>query len=383
MAAFEARPARRRAPAAMKAVAAQRPLLQQRVGRRRRTRGWLKSPSAWKKAAALASWPTESAGHALRPGGPRAPPRRAAASWKSSLSSAWTISAAATEPSGDRGDGGEAEPEAEAHGPIVGQRSCAGLNRTGAVCQRLPEVERGEAAVRAPGLADLQHLRRASASPPARTRSGSPCGCRGRRRRGRRGVRGGRAGTSPRSSWPSPRTATISSITSSSPSSSRRSSSSSPLSTWAARSRTYSTLRPERPAPRRSASLGLEQLLGRGRGAAEEVEHAQVDRPRRFGRELLADDRPQQGAVGVGRALLAAPSQPRRQVDLADPLDQRRHRRVGWRRAACAPSRSPARPLGLALLGEGARCPRGSPRRRSRTRAGRSGRPPAASLRTG
>ena len=51
----------------------------------------------------------------------------------------------------------------------------------------------------------------------------------------------------------------------------------------------------------------LEQLLGRGGGAAEEVEDPQVDRPRRFGRELLADDRPQQRAVGVGRALLAAP----------------------------------------------------------------------------
>ena len=48
----------------------------------------------------------------------------------------------------------------------------------------------------------------------------------------------------------------------------------------------------------------LEQLLrGRG-GAAEEVEDPPVDRSRRFRRELLADDRPQQGSVGVGRPLL-------------------------------------------------------------------------------
>src|SRR5262249_44342261 len=40
-------------------------------------------------------------------------------------------------------------------------------------------------------------------------------------------------------------------------------------------------------------------------------------------------NRAQQGAVGVWRPLLAAPPQPRRQVDLADPLDQRRHLRVG------------------------------------------------------
>ena len=83
--------------------------------------------------------------------------------------------------------------------------------------------------------------------------------------------------------------------------------------------------------------LGLQQLLGGRRPAAEDVEHAQVDGARRFGRELLADDRPQQRPVGVLRALLAAPCQPRRQVDLADPLDQRRHHRVGrGQRRPCA-----------------------------------------------
>ena len=177
--------------------------------------------------------------------------------------------------------------------------------------------------------------------------------------------------------WPRPRTATISSIASSSASSSRRSSSSSPLITCAARSRMYSTLRPERPAPRRSSSLGLQQLLGRGRRAAEDVEHPQVDRPRRFGRELLADDRPQQRPVGVGRALLAAPLQPRRQVDLADPLDQRRHHRVGGgERFARLGAHRPC-PVAACASRRRRGCPRGSPRRRSRTRAGRSGPPPA------
>ena len=74
----------------------------------------------------------------------------------------------------------------------------------------------------------------------------------------------------------------------------------------------YSTLRPESPAPRRSSTLGLEQLLRGGGRPIEDVEDAEVDRPRRFGRELLADDRAQQGAVGVGGPLLFAPSQPRR-----------------------------------------------------------------------
>ena len=57
----------------------------------------LKVPSAWKKAAALASWPTErpatdSAWCAARTASSRW------LAWKSALSSALTISAAATEP---------------------------------------------------------------------------------------------------------------------------------------------------------------------------------------------------------------------------------------------------------------------------------------------
>ena len=64
----------------------------------------------------------------------------------------------------------------------------------------------------------------------------------------------------------------------------------------------YSTLRPERPAAAQVLLARLEQLLGRRRAAVEEVEDPAVDRPRRFRRELLADDRPQQRPVGVGRA---------------------------------------------------------------------------------
>src|SRR4029453_7459122 len=60
--------------------------------------------------------------------------------------------------------------------------------------------------------------------------------------------------------------------------------------------------------------LRLEQLLRGRRPAVEEVEHAQVDGARRFGRELLADDRPQQRPVGIFRALLAAPCQPPHRV---------------------------------------------------------------------
>ena len=236
------------------------------------------------------------------------------------------------------------------------QASCARRRaQLGDRGQRLPQVEArrgcgaGARARRSPGP------RSASASPRGRTRSGSLCGCRGRRRRGRRGARGGRAGTSPRSSWPSPRTATISAIASSSPSSSSRSSSSSPLEHVGGEVADVLDLAPGEPGAAQVRLARLQQLLGRGGGAAEEVEHPQVDRPRRFGRELLADDRAQQRPVGVGGALLAAPLQPRRQVDLADPLDQRRHHRVGLAASAAAgPGAHRPCPLGLALLAEGA-----------------------------
>src|SRR3954454_10817737 len=88
-------------------------------------------------------------------------------------------------------------------------------------------------------------------------------------------------------------------------------------------------LAPGEPAGAQVLLACLQQLLGAGSAAAEEVKNPQVDRPRRFGRELLADDRPQERPVGVGGSLLLAAPQPRRQVDLPDPLDQRRHRRVG------------------------------------------------------
>ena len=251
--------------------------------------------------------------------------------------------------------------------------------------ERLPEVERGEAAVRAPALADLDRLRRRSASPPARTRSGSPCGC----------PRSPPERTSGRSRWkirnisavhwPRPRTATISSITSSSPSSSSRSSSSSPLDHVGGEVADVLDLAAGEPGAAQVLLVDLEQLLG-GRGvAAEEVEHAQVDRPRRFGRELLADDRPQQRPVGVGGPLFAAPRSRVGEVDLADPLDQRRHHRVGGgeRGRASPRSRSPSLPLAACASRRRRGCPRGSPRRRSRTRAARSGPPPAASVSSG
>ena len=235
-----------------------------------------------------------------------------------------------------------------ARGPVATHR----LGGTSAA-QRLPEVEGGEAAVGAPGLADLEHLLSGSASPPGRTRSGPPCGCRGRRRRGRRAVRGGRSGTSPRSTGRargrrrSPRSPPRRRARRGGPAPARREI------TWAARSRMYSTLRPESPAARRSSSLASSSCSGDGVAPSKRSSTRQVDRPRRFGRELLADDRPQQRPVGVGRALLAAPPQPRREVDLADPLDQRPHRRVGGgERFRSVGAHRPC-PLGLALLGEG------------------------------
>ena len=236
----------------------------------------------------------------------------------------------------------------------------------------------------APGLADLQHLvsavgissspysiwiaLRMPRSPPERTS--------GRSRWKIRNISAVH--------WPRPRTATISSITSSSPSSSSRSSSSSPLRSRGRRGRGRT-----RPCARRGRRRAgpprsrFEQLLGRRGAAAEEVEHAQVDRPRRFGRELLADDRPQQRPVGVGRPLLAAPraaaspGRSRRSARSAPPSPGRR------RPAPCAPWRSPSLPLRACASRRRRGSPRGSPRRRSRTRAARSAPPPAASLSIG
>ena len=116
----------------------------------------------------------------------------------------------------------------------------------------------------------------------------------------------------------------------------------------------YSVLRPERPQPRRSSSEASSSCSGVGVLPPKRSTHPQVDRPRRFGRELLADDRPQQRPVGVARA--APPcgasagsrcrsSRPARSVP---PSSGRR------RRGLCAPWRSPAGPLRAALLGEGA-----------------------------
>ena len=199
------------------------------------------------------------------------------------------------------------------------------------VREALPEVDRGQGAVRAPRLGDPLELGRGRAARRARRRPGPPCGSRGRRSAARRGARGRRSGTSARSRRRSPRTAVISAITSSSESWSRRSSSSSPETTCSARSRTYSTLRQESPTSRSALRLDLEQLLGRRRRAAEQVQHPAVDRRRGLDGELLADDAAQQHPVGVDRRASPAP---------------RLERELAEARRSAAPSPGPSREPG-------------------------------------
>ena len=90
----------------------------------------LRSPSAWKKAAALASWPTESAASASAWRAARIASLRWPRS-KLSRSRSWTTQRDRDRADRDRGDHREAEPEAKAHGPLVGHGR-AGPHSTGA-----------------------------------------------------------------------------------------------------------------------------------------------------------------------------------------------------------------------------------------------------------
>ena len=222
----------------------------------------------------------------------------------------------------------------------------------------------------------------ASASPPARTRSGSLCGCRGRRRRGRRAARGGRSGTSPRSTGRgrarrrSPRSPPRRRAPRDGPARARR----------RARAGEVADVLDLAAGEAGAAQVGLarlEQLL-RAPACCRRRRRARAGRSsaplwsRAAGRRSPAAA-PRRRRPGAPRCAASAASQ----VDLADPLDQRRHRRVRRRRALCAPWRSPAPSTAAGASRRRRGCPRGSPPRRSRTRAGRPGRPPAASLRIG
>ena len=178
--------------------------------------------------------------------------------------------------------------------------------------------------------------------------------------------------------WPRPRTATISSIASSSASSSSRSSSSSPLSTWRGEVADVLDLAAGEPGAAQVLLARLQQLL-RARGWCRRRGRARAGRSsaplwsRAAGRRspAAAPRRRRRGAPRCAAAA-ASPGRSCRPARSAPPSSGRR------RRALCAPWRSPPGPLRAGASRRRRGCPRGGPRRRSRTRAGRSARPPAA-----
>jgi hypothetical protein len=95
--------------------------------------------------------------------------------------------------------------------------------------------------------------------------------------------------------------------------------------------------------------VGGEQLRRRRRPAAEQLLEPPVDRPRGLGGELLADDRPKQGAIGVGRPAAA----PGLRVERPDAVDQLAQDRIGAAQVAHGCLRRDLR------LGAGARARRG------------------------
>ena len=83
-----------------------------------------------------------------------------------------------------------------------------------------------------------------------------------------------------------------------------------------------------------AAQIGLghsDDVVGAGHAAAEEVEQPLVDRARRLRRKLLAHNRANQCAEGVGGANCLAPPLALGNVQRADALDQTPENRVGGR----------------------------------------------------